>query len=96
MIVTDEPGVYLPHNLGIRTENELLVVKGKKNFYGQFLQFDVLTFVPVDLDAVDSRYLNKDEIDYLNAYHAEVYKKISPFLNTKEKAWLKKATRKIA
>ena len=96
MIVTDEPGVYLPHKLGIRTENELLVVKGKKNFYGQFLQFDVLTFVPIDLDAVDSRYLNKDEIDYLNAYHAEVYKKISPFLNAKEKAWLKKATRKIA
>jgi Xaa-Pro aminopeptidase len=96
MVTSNEPGVYLPHELGIRTENELLVVKGTKNFYGQFLGFETLTWVPIDLDAVDPDLLSTEEKDQLNQYHAMVYEKISPFLNQKEKAWLKQATRKLA
>lgn len=95
MIVTDEPGVYLPHKLGIRTENELLVTKGKKNFYGQFLHFEVVTYCPIDLDAVLPEYLSDEDIEQLNAYHAMVYEKLSPFLKGKEKSWLKQATGKI-
>ena len=37
MIVTDEPGIYIPGKIGIRIENELLVVTAEKNFYGQWL-----------------------------------------------------------
>ena len=96
MVTSNEPGVYLPHELGIRTENELLVVKGTKNFYGQFLGFETLTWVPIDLDAVDPDLLNTEEKNQLNQYHATVYEKISPFLDKKEKAWLKQATRKLA
>ena len=96
MVTSDEPGVYLPHELGIRIENELLVVKGTKNFYGQFLGFETLTYVPIDLDAVDPALLSPEEKEQLNSYHAMVFEKISPFLDKKEKAWLKQATRKIA
>ena len=96
MIVTNEPGIYLPHKLGIRTENELLVVKGKKNFYGQFLEFETITYCPYDLDAIEYSLMSEEEIKQLNEYHAMVYKMISPYLKGKEKAWLKHATRKVA
>ncbi|MEG0076294.1 aminopeptidase P family protein [Anaerorhabdus sp.] len=95
MIVTDEPGIYLPNKLGIRIENELLTQKGKKNTYGQFMHFDTITLAPIDLDAVLPELMNDDEIEFLNAYHAEVYKQVSPYCTPKEKTWLKIQTRKI-
>lgn len=95
MIVTDEPGVYLPHKLGIRIENELLVSKGKKNFYGQFLHFENVTLCPIELDAIDTKYLDDRDIEDLNAYHKRVYATLSPFLKGKEKAWLKAVTKEI-
>lgn len=95
MVVTDEPGIYLPNKLGIRIENELLVQKGKKNTYGQFMHFDTITLAPIDLDAVRPEDMLDDEIEALNQYHAEVYSKISPYLTQKERTWLKIQTRKI-
>lgn len=95
MIVTDEPGIYLPHEIGIRIENELLVVKGTKNFYGQFLEFETVTYCPYDLDAIDVKYLTDEEIDQLNDYHAMVIEKLAGLLNEEEMEWLKKAAGKI-
>lgn len=95
MIVTDEPGIYLEGQYGIRIENELLCVEGQENDYGQFLHFDVLTLVPIDLDAIDINMLTYQDKQWLNHYHQLVYKKISPFLNSKEQAWLKEYTREI-
>lgn len=95
MIVTDEPGIYLENQYGIRIENELLCVNGMENEYGQFLHFDVLTYVPIDLDAIDADLLTYQEKDWLNNYHQEVYAKISPYLSEEEKTWLKDYTRNI-
>ena len=95
MIVSNEPGVYLPHELGIRTENELLVVKGQKNFYGQFLYFETLTYCPIDLDAIDVQYLEDTDIRQLNAYHQSVYETLAPLLEEDDRAWLKEATRAV-
>ncbi len=95
MVVTDEPGVYLPHNLGIRIENEMIVQKEEKNFYGQFLSFEDITYVPYDRDAIDTQYLSDEEIDWINAYHKMIWEKIGPLLSGKEKSFLKKATGKI-
>ena len=53
MITTDEPGVYLEGKYGIRTENELVCHKAEKNEYGQFMEFEFLTFVPIDVDGID-------------------------------------------
>ena len=95
MIVTNEPGVYMPHKLGIRIENELLVTRGEKNFYGQFLYFEDVTYCPYDLEAIDLKYLSDEEIGWLNDYHQNVYRILSPHLNTEEKKWLRDATRKV-
>ncbi|MDY4277618.1 MAG: aminopeptidase P family protein [Faecalicoccus sp.] len=95
MIQSDEPGVYKEGEFGIRHENELLVVKGTKNFYGQFMHFEPLTFVPFDLDGIDQSKMTQDEIEWLNAYHAQVYDTLQPYLNDEEKDWLKNATRAL-
>ena len=95
MVTTNEPGVYVQGSHGIRIENELVVRKAEKNEYGQFMDFEVVTFAPIDIDALDERLLLKDEKDYLNNYHKEVYNKISPFLNNEEREWLKEYTREI-
>ena len=92
MIVTDEPGIYLPHKLGIRIENDLLVVKDEKNFYGQWLKFEPMTLCPYEREAIDTQYLEKNEIEQINAYHAMVWEKLSPYLNEEEKEWLKQQT----
>ena len=95
MVTTNEPGVYEEGSHGIRIENEIVVRKAEKNEYGQFMEFEVITFAPIDLDAIDVGLMMKDEIEYLNNYHKKVYEKISPFLNQDEKEWLKKYTREI-
>ena len=95
MIVTDEPGIYLPHELGIRIENDLLVVKDVNNFYGQFLKFEAMTLVPYDRESIDVRLLDDTELEAINAYHAVVYEKISPLVEGKVKTWLRQATEPI-
>ena len=96
MVLTDEPGVYLPGVMGIRHENQVIVAKGKKNEYGQFMHLENLTMVPIDLDGVDTKYLTEDDINILNNYHALVYRNLNRYFKGKELAWLKKATRKIS
>ncbi len=96
MIVTNEPGVYLPNVLGIRIENELLVEKTEKNFYGQWLNFKDLTVCPYDVDAIDPAYLDDSNIEEINEYHHSVYETLSPYLNEEEKSWLANATREIS
>lgn len=95
MIVTDEPGIYLPHKLGIRIENDLLVVKDGTNFYGDWLKFEPMTYCPYDLDAIDVKYLDDTEIEQINAYHKMVYDKLSPYMDETEKQWLLDATKPL-
>ncbi len=95
MICSDEPGIYIEGSHGIRTENLLVCRKAEKNEYGQFMKFEYLTFVPIDLDALDVSMMEKRDIEYLNEYHRQVYEKIAPYLNEEEREWLKEATREV-
>ena len=95
MITSDEPGLYFADKFGVRTESELLCRKGEKNEYGQFMYFENLTYVPIDLDAVDPVQMNETERHWLNEYHAMVYETMAPLLTEEERAWLKDATRAI-
>ena len=95
MVITDEPGIYIAGSHGVRTENELIVRKGVANEYGQFMYFENITFVPIDLDAVDPDIMSAEDKKMLNDYHAEVFDKISPYLNEEETEWLKKYTREV-
>ncbi|MDU3334955.1 aminopeptidase P family protein [Paraclostridium bifermentans] len=95
MVTTNEPGIYIEGSHGIRIENELITKKAEKNEYGQFMEFEVVTFAPIDLDAINVEDLNKEEKNYLNNYHSLVYEKISPYLSEEENVWLKKYTRGV-
>ena len=95
MVLTDEPGIYIEGSHGVRLENEILVRKGRENEYGQFMYFEILTYIPMDLDAVNADMLPEETKKQLNDYHKTVYEKISPYLNDEEKEWLKKYTREI-
>ncbi len=95
MITSDEPGLYLEGRYGIRLENLIVCEKYMENEYGEFLQFRPLTFVPFDLDAVEPSLMSEKEKARLNAYHAEVFEKISPYLNEEETAWLAHETRAV-
>ena len=95
MVTTDEPGVYLEGKYGIRTENELICKKAEKNEYGQFMEFETITYAPIDLDAILPEEMTATERNLLNQYHKMVYEKISPFLEKEEQEWLKTYTREI-
>lgn len=95
MVITDEPGIYLEGEYGIRLENELLTRKGIQNEYGQFLYFEPITFVPMDLDAILPDIMTAEERQLLNDYHSTVYEKLSPYLEGDEKEWLRKYTRAV-
>lgn len=95
MTVTDEPGVYIQGSHGIRLENELIVKKGEKTPFGQFMEFETMTYAPLDLDGVVPELLSNGERDFLNSYHKMVFEKVSPFLTIEEREWLKEYTREI-
>ena len=95
MVTTDEPGVYIEGSHGIRIENELVCRKAEKNEYGQFMDFETITYAPIDLDAIDPSLMSKREVKMLNDYHAMVYEKLSPYMTEEENIWLKKYTRSI-
>lgn len=95
MVITNEPGLYIEDSHGIRLENELLVRNDIKNDFGQFMRFEVITYVPFDLDAIDVSLLNGDEKQQLNEYHKKVFELTSPYLTNDEIEWLKKYTRAI-
>ena len=90
MIVTDEPGVYEGGQVGIRIENELMCVHKADNQYGTFLGFEPITFVPIATSPVVPGVLTRDELDWLNAYHREVFTKLAPHLTEEERDWLAK------
>ncbi|MGN0674799.1 MAG: aminopeptidase P family protein [Oscillospiraceae bacterium] len=95
MITTDEPGVYVEGSHGIRIENELLCKKADCGEYGQVMEFETITYAPIDLDCIDVSQMEQLDKDRLNAYHRMVYEKLSPHFDGEELEFLKKYTREI-
>ena len=89
MTITDEPGIYETDEVGIRIENELECIDLGDNQYGHWLGFAPLTLVPIDTAPVLVDELSRDQITWLNNYHAHVYEMLSPRLTEDEKVWLK-------
>lgn len=95
MITSDEPGVYLAGEYGIRLENLLLCVEREKTEYGQFIGFESLTLAPFEPEALDMTLLTERDRALLNAYHSEVYEKIAPHLSGEERNWLCEQTKPV-
>ena len=95
MLTSDEPAFYRKDKHGIRIENLILVVEDRENEFGKFLKFETVTMCPIDTKPVDVNLLTKEEKDWLNNYHKEVYEKVSPFLDAEHKEWLEEKTKEV-
>ena len=92
MTVTDEPGIYLEGQFGVRIENLLLIQPYRETDFGRFLQFETLTLCPIDTTPIDASLLTKEEKEWLNDYHQMVYDRLSPYLDEADRQWLRDAT----
>lgn len=95
MLTSDEPGMYITNEYGIRHESLLLCKKYVKNEYGQFYNFEVVTLAPFDLEGINVDMLTDEEKKTLNEYHKNVYNVLKDYLNDEEKHFLKEATKEI-
>ena len=92
MILSNEPGFYLPDCYGIRLENLLLVRQADLPGASKpFLCFETLTLAPFDTRLLDPALLDATERAWLNAYHARVLAEVGPTLDAPTRAWLAQA-----
>ena len=90
MIVSNEPGYYKKNNYGIRIENLILAKVANDT-----LQFETITFAPLEKKLIDHNLLTKEEVCWINDYHAQVRKHLLPFMNGRQSKWLKEETERI-
>lgn len=104
MITSIEPGLYRPDQWGIRIENLVLNVpvtptapdaKPGTPEYGRYLAFETLSLCPIDTRCIDRNLLRDDEVQWLNAYHAQVLHRLSPWLSGDALAWLQCRTQAL-
>lgn len=95
MVVTNEPGVYLEGQFGIRIENVYVVEEDCYVEPDQFYRFSNLTLVPLEREAIDTKMLSKEEIAWVDAYHAEVLKQLKDDLPAEVASWLEDVCRPL-
>ena len=95
MVTSNEPGVYIDGQYGIRIENLILVCEAGQGMYGDYYAFETLTLCPICQKGIVEEMLSKSEIEWLNKYHETVFNLLAPGLNEEEVNWLKKATQPI-
>jgi Xaa-Pro aminopeptidase len=93
MILTNEPGLYRENIHGIRLEN--VVIVRNTNTDKSMLCFETISLAPFDKKLIDTNLLTEKEREWLNNYHEQVFRKISPHLNEEQSDWLKEATSRI-
>ena len=90
MILSNEPGFYLPGGYGIRLENLILAVEAEfPQAAKPFLRFETLTWAPFDRRLIDTALLTREELRWWDAYHAKVLEVVGPQLEGAALAWLK-------
>ena len=92
MISSIEPGTYRPGQWGVRIENLVVNREAGKSAFGDFLHFETLTLCPIDTRCLLPELLAKDEVDWLNGYHANVRERLAPLLKADGLAWLEART----
>ena len=95
MIVSNEPGFYHEGKFGIRIENLILVQKSEMEPSNSFLEFETLSFVPIDRRLISVKLLNEHEIEWINNYHLQCWEKVHNKVDTKTQAWLENMTKPI-
>ena len=98
-ICSNEPGIYRTGKWGIRTENLVAVTPVESTEQAttedEWLTWETLTLFPYDTTLIDFELLTEQERQWINDYHAEVYRRVSPLLSAEEAEWLKHKCKKI-
>ncbi len=95
MVFSNEPGLYRTGEYGIRTENMILCRQLETTGFGQFLGFETLTLCPIDTAPVVTGLLTAEERNWLNSYHQQVFRELSPLLTTELQHFLAGLTQPI-
>jgi len=95
MITSNEPGLYRPGRWGIRIENLVCNVVAGSAEFGEFLEFETLTLCPIDTRCIQRAQLRQDEVDWLNAYHAEVRRRLQDKVYGAALTWLYERTQPL-
>ena len=95
MVTSNEPGIYREGEFGIRHENIVLCKEAGVNDFGDWLCFETLTCCHIDTSAIVKELMTSDELDWLNAYNASVYERLSGKLPADVALWLKEKTAAI-
>lgn len=97
MLISNEPGYYKESEYGIRIENLVLVQNDgtAEDTKMELCRFDTVTMAPLDKNLIDTELLSREEKDWLNNYHSQVYQSLAPHLDEEHRAWLNKATSQI-
>jgi len=92
VIMTIEPGYYREGEFGLRVENQVETVAAAPGF----LRFETLTLAPIDLALANVSALTRDEVAWIDAYHARVRAALSGRLSAGAQAWLERVTGAIS
>ena len=95
MLTSNEPGFYKSGSHGIRIENLVLTQPHSNGDYGPFLALETMTLFPIDTSLIYHPDMDRVSLLWLNQYHEEVYRRVSPYLNDDEKIWLHKKCQSI-
>ncbi len=92
MLSSNEPGLYREGIHGIRCENLVLTVPAFTTEFGRFFRFETMTLFPFDRALFETAIMTQDEIDWVNGYHDEVYRRLLPLLTPEQGEWLREKT----
>ena len=95
MLTSNEPGLYIENEYGIRIENLVLAVDAGETESGKFIEFETVTLCPIQTKLMDAKILSREQKEWLNTYHSAVYNKLLPYLNSGEQKWLKEQTKEV-
>ncbi|MGO3106779.1 MAG: M24 family metallopeptidase C-terminal domain-containing protein, partial [Psychrobacter celer] len=98
MISSNEPGLYREGKWGIRIENLVVntpVANPTETEFGQFLNFETITYCPIDTRLIEPALLTQIEIDWLNDYHSQVYAELKDRVKGAALEWLTQRTKAI-
>ncbi|XP_021043774.1 xaa-Pro aminopeptidase 2 [Mus pahari] len=100
MFTSIEPGYYQDGEFGIRLEDVALVVEAKTKYPGDYLTFELVSFVPYDRNLIDVRLLSPEQLQYLNRYYQTIRETVGPELQRRqlleEFAWLERHTEPLS
>lgn len=95
MFTSIEPGLYIANSHGIRIENQAVVQKALENEFGRFLEFENLTYVPIDTRPINVDMLTNEEINWINDYNQKCEEVLAPYLEGADLEYLKESCKQI-